>query len=216
MKDLPPPPDQVLADLTSLVPVAYEAMEIGTQVATHFFRSLAAQDRKKGRQAASKPDVDLYPQLVRFFAKREFDRFKISAEFERETLRNNGLFLHYRRPTREYNIRLLKNDAGQLPAPGKSMSKVSFYQQSLSFMDGDFSGPSLNLVILWYINGQHWLDHLSLVCPKGGSENSAEAYWQHPIPHPADAARENDPAAAADEIQITPKRIRRLGSGEKE
>jgi hypothetical protein len=201
---IPPSPQEALAELEEVIPALYQAMETGCEEALQFFVERADRDKQIGRgDGRVDIDTDLHPSLVRFFAKREFDRLRVDADlFERENLRNNGLSL---KPTGRFNLRILKNDDGRVPLAGSSASKLRYYQQAipLLMLEQETQRP-WNLVVLWFLNEVKGLDYLSLVCPKTADDKAVEVWWQEPIPHPATTIQVNE-VTAPDDLDMTPR-----------
>jgi len=171
-----PDPDDELQHLAPLMPLLFEGFEIATERACQFF------------EAESKPvNGALFAPLVRYHV-REFlqDKGQVVDDFDREEMFNNGLCVTF--GTRR--IRMWKADDDTLPPPGSSLVKQSFLSQQLSWSLLDGQSPrliTLNLVILWNVDGQYRLSTLYLVCPKWAPHEglAAEAYWARAIPHPA-------------------------------
>lgn len=182
----------VLAQLQPIVPPVYSAIEGALQKTREFFES-------------DRVDVDrsLAPNLVRYYAKRfliaeglqtEYEQADV-ADYELRHLPNNGLCLQYDR----HEIRILKADDGELPAPGQSMSRQKFWnwngQLSFNFTyDNDLptgtveKPANLHLIILWDVDPfKYKLERLLLGCPISGNETTASAYFLEEIPHPIEA-----------------------------
>ena len=138
-------------------------------------------------------DAALAPNLVRYYVKEYIDskspansQPSISYEFNRESLPNNGLFVHFG----PYRIRILKADEGDLPLPGPSRARRRFYQQTLPLwaeVSGEDKPNPVNLVVLWDVNSEYVLNDLSIACPKdvGESHGSVQCHWRAEISHPA-------------------------------
>jgi len=171
-----PDPDTVLAELTELRPLIYEALEVGTQAGRDHFAATGAPF-----------DPWLFAHLTRFYAKQHLIRngYPIDDE-DRHSLEQvaySGLWLRFQAKDRIYQIRILKSALGDLPSPGSSKVKQNYYQQlpvGLTLRP-EQEQLAVNLIVLWDVNGLHNLTDLSLVCPKDGDES----YWFVPIPHPA-------------------------------
>lgn len=192
-----PDQDVVLQELSPVLPFIYRGLEEAVEQTRDFFPE-------------EKPvDAALAPNLVRYFVKEYIDhkssadsRLSVSNKFERESLPNNGLFLHYG----PYRIRILKTDEGELPLPGPSRARRRFYQQTLPLwaqVSGEDLRPNLvNLVILWDVNSEYVLNDLSIACPRdvGESRGTVQCYWRAEIPHPAltQASDADDPAQDTD------------------
>src|SRR5207253_3219343 len=116
-----PDPQNVLAELSELVPVVYSALDYGALKAREFFEREDENHRM---------DRALGPNLVRYFTRKALERVgqdvQDEQDFELEPVPNNGLCLTFGR----YRIRVLKSDAGDLPVPGHSKSRQAFYQQT--------------------------------------------------------------------------------------
>ena len=191
MPNLPTFP-HVLARLQPIVPQFYSAIEGALQKTREFFE-------------ADNVDLDrsLAPNLVRYYAKRFLlaeglpteDEPADVADFELQPLANNGLCLTYE----GHEIRILKADDGELPAPGPSKSRQKFWnwngQLSLNFSYGedvlstsDVEAENLHLIVLWDVEPLRYkLNRLLLCCPTSGDVTNASAYFLEEIPHPIEA-----------------------------
>lgn len=189
-----PDVDVVLEELTPVLPFIYGGVEDAIQQTRDFF--------PEGKPV----DASLAPNLVRYFVKEYIDhkssadsQLSVSSQFRRETLPNNGLFLHFG----SYRIRILKADEGELPLPGPSRARRRFYEQTLpnwAQISGEEQPNPVNLVILWDVNSEYALDDLSIACPKdvGESRGSVQVHWRADIPHPALAHTNNNGSPAQD------------------
>jgi len=192
-----PGPDDTLISLRPLIPHVFHALEAGVEAARTFFD-----------ESQHKPDPYLFPCLVRYHAKLQLQSREQAAEYDLDSLANNGLFLAFG----GHSIRILKSDDGKLPVPGWSRIKQEFYSQQLSFafMTGE-SKPSdarLNLVILWDLDPLWNLEKLTLVCPKAGglTRESVEVYWEVQLPHPALLETAEVPLVETEDLPITLKK----------
>ncbi len=197
-------PEAVVDDLQALVPVLFTAVEAGTQEAALFF------------EERDEPiDPYLFPNMVRWRARRELERAEIDAVEDEECsvdprLANNGILIKHR----GYTLRLLKaGDNGDVPPPGPSKPRQSFYNQPL-FGDTEF----VNLVVVWTYRRDTRAVELELTCPK-----SADAYsnvslhfrivLEHPaiaLP-PAIAIGEPDADLTDLKLRVRPAELRPLG-----
>lgn len=200
----------VLAQLQPIVPPVYSAIEGALQRTREFFENdLVDVDRS------------LAPNLVRYYAKRfliaeglptEYEQSD-AADYELRHLPNNGLCLNYDR----HEIRILKADDGELPAPGPSMSRQKFWnwngQLSFNFTYGDDLREgseeklaSLHLIILWDVDPlKYKLKRLLLGCPISGDETTASAYFLEELPHPIEAielVEAGNEVAVADDLDL--------------
>lgn len=174
-----PTPEQILAKLSPLLPLLFQAIESSIVRTRDFFDN----------GNAGKVDLALAPNLVRFYAKQYFKEKGQEVEANEvvgmDPLANNGLLLRFGK----YCIRILKSDHGDLPTPGHSRTKQNFYQQMLPFGMPEPFGKSLaetlNLIVLWNVDARYGFQGLNLACPKWGDnrKNSVEAYWQVPVPY---------------------------------
>lgn len=170
------------------------------------------------------PDRQLFPHLVRYFAKENINELGLKVEMENneeveETeepdckfnfLPNNGLSGSWK----GYNFRILMSDHGELPVPA-SHRKIDFYNQQLPlpllFETPLESLPEyipVNVLFLWEVDTNYHFTGLRLACPKTGGKNraSVSAYFNELIPHPATTMKE-EPAQieSEEEIGITRK-----------
>lgn len=184
-------PQDVFAKLAPLFPVLYAALEAATHETREFFDA-------KGKRI----DRYLAPCLVRYFGKAYLLELGQRAHYEEDdvgNLANNGLALTYA----DYQLRILKADLGQPPAPGHSRKKQAFYHQQKEMVFGDLANKQavlsqMNLIVLWDVDAAYDLKPLSLACPMAGlvSRASVEVHWQEEIPYI------NDAATAADEDHV--------------
>ena len=215
----------VLAQLQPIVPLVYRAMEGALQKTREFF-----EDRNV------EVDRSLAPNLVRYFAK-EFlvaegqvvieEEEADTADYELQPLPNNGLCLSFGR----HEIRILKSDDGELPAPGQSKSRQTFWnwngQQSFNFSYGDEPAstseeefPNLHLIILWDVAPvKYTLKKLLLGCPTSGdtTKESVSAYFLEEIPHPIEAidlALTSNGAPVLDDLDLDLK-VRERADGQR-
>lgn len=191
MPNLPTFP-HVLARLQPIVPQLYSAIEGALQKSREFFE-------------ADNVDLDrsLAPNLVRHYVKRFLLAEGLPAEYEPadvvdlelQPLPNNGLCLTYE----GHEIRILKADDGEIPAPGPSKSRQKFWnwngQLSLNFSYGEdvpstneAEAEDLHLIVLWNVEPfTYKLKSLLLGCPTSGDLTNASAYFLEEIPHPIEA-----------------------------
>lgn len=203
----------VLAQLHPIVSPVYSAIEGSLQKTREFFENDHVE-----------VDRSLAPNLVRYYAKRfltaeglatEYEQAD-AADYELRQLPNNGLCLKYDR----HEIRILKADDGELPAPGPSMSRQKFWnwngQLSFNFSYGDAlpeaseeKSLSLHLIVLWDVDPfKYNLKRLLLGCPISGDETTASAYFLEEIPHPIEAidlALTSNEGLVADDLDLNLK-----------
>lgn len=174
----PPGAEEVLKELSALIPIIDAALEAGSQEAKEFF------------EFRNRPvDACLAPDILRWRAKHYLDEAGHAAEFEREGLSNNGLSVVYK----TYNIRIRKAVNGTAPVPGPSKILQGFYGQAqLSFQFPDDEPKQevdlLNLLFLWSSTADYSLrGDMILACPKSGAltRESVQLHWEVPVPHPA-------------------------------
>ncbi|HEX5283117.1 MAG TPA: hypothetical protein VFW30_03275 [Bryocella sp.] len=160
----------------------FEALERSFEDATREMREFFEE---KGRPW----DPFFAPHYVRYLVKEHLSaRNFVAEDFQLENLAYSGLsiFLH------RFHVKIFKSVGGDVPAPGASKPRRSFYaqQQSLLFAaiaedsDEDSDQSSLNLIILWDFDSARRLARFWLVCPKAGgrTKDSVEVYWQQEVP----------------------------------
>jgi hypothetical protein len=137
------------------------------------------------------PDRALSPALVRKGAKRfllaqghdAHDEDENEVEFEADYLPNLGLELR----ADGARIRVLRSDHGQMPVPGTSQRRQSFYAQQGEFEwdddEEEIVAPVINYVLHWSTDDEYNLEKVYLGCPKAGDTTraSVESYWDEPI-----------------------------------
>lgn len=168
-----------LSLLRPLLPLIWEALEIGTTNATKHFKDY------KGKFSPY-----LFANLVRWHAGVFLqDKGYVLEEFEHEDMAADGLCLVYRKR----RLRIWKAIEGELPAPGRSSIKKDFYNQKVrnpQLIPIDEECPvDLNLAILWNADSRHRLAALHLACPRWASHDGfkAGAWWTIQLDHPATA-----------------------------
>ena len=169
---------EALAELAPLIPVIYQALEIGAQKACEYFE-----------QEEKDLDTSLAPSIVRFQAKHYLDEHGHEAiqeeDYDREGVRNNGLAVFYR----GIHLRIWKASHDKLPA-GLSKSRQEFFAQQLTLFPSENASvlqpTKLNLIILWNTTSAYTLTELRLICPKksGKTLDSIETHWDELIPLP--------------------------------
>lgn len=202
MNDFSPFPtaDDALADLTQFLPVVWEALDSAATGAASFF-------------AEGVPiDACLFPNLVRYYAKRFFASRHVDAkdedtpsDFQSIGLANNGLCVVCGR----YAIRIRKSDDGLVPVPGPSMTLQQFYRQIPLPFNMANKPPQVvdtSLLLLWHVDELHRLDGLELSCPRDGgdSRSSVEIYWSVPLTSPLEKPKEVAPKLIDDLEGIEP------------
>lgn len=191
-----PKHDDVFRDLSGLGTTLWRILDIAADHGRQYFDS-------------QWHDVDpsFFANLTRYQA-----RMLLKAEgYDLAEIVNSGIQIQYR----GYSIKVLKSDDGDLPVPGPSRTKQSFYQQVLPFKeDIDVILPPTqhrNLIICWDTDGDYMISDLTLYSPKFGDEHSARANWSRPIPHPGESGiREavdisTQQSAPDDDLDITPR-----------
>lgn len=152
-------------------------------------------------------DSALYPNLVRFHAKKSLEqrRFEVVDEnldhVEHEVLANNGLLLRY--GPREVRIR--KAVHGSIPAP-TSQTLKDFYEQR-SLLEG--AVETQRLLLLWDTPGGVF--ELSLACPKA---SDGAPHWKVPVPHPAEIHTSDQDSRATDDDFDLPITLRSVSEDE--
>lgn len=177
MSTNPPDPETVLARLSSLMRLLYEAFETAVSNAKAYF------------DTRNKPiNRWLLPALVRYEVKEFLAEHGHKAEEEEEfaqaDIPNNGLLLR----AAEYQTRILKADQGGVPAPGSSKARQDYFNQQLplGFDNVASEGQShYNLVLVWDVDENYVLKGLRLAYPRSGTANSVELHWIVDVPHPA-------------------------------
>lgn len=183
-------PQATLKDLSLLNRLVYEALDLGAQEAKGYF---------------GEKDVEIEPHLaasiVRHEAARHIDK-KISEVpgLSREPLPNCGLHVQYE----AYGIKILKSDEGDVPSPGVSKTKQSYYQQTITGwaeLVGEKEFGYANLIIVWDVSPSYLMMGLTLAHPKDvGDYRSAELHWKIPVPHPADMPRPVSPIHPSEHV----------------
>lgn len=133
-------------------------------------------------------DLCFMSHLVRLHVKSEL----VGLGFDCRDIANTGLFFTYQK----YPVRILKADEGELPLPGQSRKMHDYYGQERSLelfpreTQQQTDGP--NLIYLWDVNGDYFVDRLKLICPKAGGDtrSSIEIHWQDILLSPKQWARE--------------------------
>jgi hypothetical protein len=173
-----PPPEQILAELSSILPHLQHSLEAGTAKA-----HLIWQQHYEGEEM----DPWLYSNITRHGAKKELALAGVFADYDTDQLPFSGLSLHTPRPSENgmLHIRIWKHggaDWSELPPPGTSGARLDFFSQEGLATDGISSDGDWNLILLWHLNSNGLLDSLSLACPQGGNSYRAQYYWHVPVP----------------------------------
>lgn len=162
-------PQETLNQLSSIYPEIYAGFEYGIGKAKEYF-----QDEGIALECS------VFSSLVRLHVKDYLHSKGIDGVAFYD-LALCGLCFRYR----QYLIRIWKAQDHQLPPPGPSETRQSFYNQQYRL---DFNGDSveLDLAFLWNLDSRYNLSALWLVCPKYFDPESAtiEAHWSIPVPHP--------------------------------
>ena len=130
-------------------------------------------------------DPFLFPDLVRFWAKRYFK--EVNEAYDIADLPNNGLRLNFS----DSSIRIWKSPDGNIANPNATKPKREYLTQ-LELPFGDMPplyqirrlvGLPLRLVVLWDVNTTSEAE-LLLGCPKSIQRNpeSVKFHWKLPIP----------------------------------
>ncbi len=112
--------------------------------------------------------------------------------FDCRDIPNTGLFFTYGK----YPVKIFKADEGELPVPGQSRKTQDYYGQEHSLQlfpqetQQQTDGP--NLIYLWDVNDDYFVDSLKLICPKagGGTRGSVAIHWEDTLLSPKQWARE--------------------------
>jgi hypothetical protein len=165
-------PEETLNQLSSIHPEIYASFEYGIAKAKGYF---------EGEEIPVESSV--FSALVRLHVK-EYLQGKGVEDVAFYDLALCGLCFRYR----QYLIRMWKARDDQLPPPGPSETRQSFYNQQYRL---NFNGDSVeleprHLAFLWNLDSRFNLSALWLVCPKCFDLESAttEAEWSIPVPHP--------------------------------
>ena len=166
-----PEPERVIADLADFVPLAYGAIEAGTVEARDFFDA-------RGDEYES----FLFSDIVRYGAKKHFERNRLQAELEIVDLANNGLLLSHN----GYPIRIRKAYRGSVSVPG-SFAMEQFHAQTLRLIP-ETDNP--NLFVLWDVYKPSFAlaPDLYVACPKKNTArfpNAADLHWLWKLPNVA-------------------------------
>jgi len=193
-----PSPDETLLELSWLHPEIHRAFEHGVFKAKAHFETEQLER-----------DAFAFSTLIRLHAKHFLRGVNLEAvDIQRVNL--VGLALK----VGKYNIRIWKAEDSELPAAGDSTAKQAFYQQALAYDDDGEPIASLNLAVLWNLDGLHHLSSLWLVCPKYGDEKAAEAHWSIRIPDPIlSAGAVISPRPPEDLEAIKPKKESKIQTG---
>ncbi len=190
-----PDAKEVVRHIQPMVPLLFRAIEGALQKTRLFFDN-------------DKTEIDrcLAPNLFRFYAKallasegqratyeEETDR----ADYELQVLANNGLCLNYGK----HEIRILKSDGDELPAPGHSKARQRFWnwngqmpipftyeEQGVADTIDDFA---LHLIVLWdVIPNKYTLNKVWIACPIQGAEtkDSVMAHFIEELSHPLESS----------------------------
>ena len=172
-----PSRDIVRADVDPLLPVLRQLLD-----------AAAGKAREYPQENLQRRDLCFMSHLVRLHVKSGL----VGLSFDCRDIPNTGIFFTYGK----YPIRILKADEGELPVPGQSRKRQDFYGQAHSLelfpreTQQQTDGP--NLIYLWDINADYFVDSLKLICPKagGGTRGSVETHWEDILVSPKQWARE--------------------------
>jgi len=145
-----PNPEQVIEEISGVVPITYGALEVGVFEARRYFE-----------QRGDEYEPFLFSALVRYGAKRHFEARKMRAEFEMLDLANNGLFVIYN----NYPLRIRKAYREGIAVPG-SFTLAQFHAQVLPLGLPAMDKP--NLFIVWDVFKPSYMlaPDLYVACPK--------------------------------------------------
>lgn len=198
----------VIDTLGELPPILHEVMDKAVTESRTFFE-----------ERGEKINTSLFPNLVRYFAKRQLeDPYYKSFGYQVIELCNNGLFINYEDKGCVYRIRILKADEdGELPVHNLSEIKKDFFTQNNPVLPGmenlePFVLTSLlKLVIIWEVDQNYILTTFQLVCPNG---ERGYVHFAGDIQHSATAITMqgmfDDLVDDLDDIEITP--LKKTGS----
>ena len=147
----------------------------------------AGKARRYPQENLKRRDLCFMSHLVRLHVKSEL----VGLGFDCQDIPNTGLFSIYGK----YPVKIFKADEGELPVPGQSRKTQDYYGQEHSFQlfpqetQQQIDGP--NLIYLWDVNDDYFVDSLKLICPKagGGTRGSVSIHWED-ILSPKQWARE--------------------------
>ncbi len=165
-----PDPHETMTELSEHLAAIHRAFEHGVFKARNHFETESLSH-----------DPSAFPTIVRLHAKDYLKKKGMDA-VNIEDVSLCGLSLKLPK----FLIKMWKSDDSELPVPGHSAPKQQFYTQQLAFPQGE-GEPTffpLHLVVLWNLDTYHNLSRLWLVCPKGGDDKTAQAWWAKRIPDP--------------------------------
>jgi hypothetical protein len=182
-------PQSTLEDLSTVTRLIYEAIDVGVQEAKAYF---------------GKRNLEIEPHLAASIVRHEATLYidkkapGIDGLQREKKLANCGLHLLYG----AYAIKVWKSDEGDIPSPGSSKTKQSYYQQTIAGwaeLVGEDESGYVNLIIAWDVSRNYLMMGLTLAYPKDvGDYRSPELHWKLPVPHPADMPRTEFPIGASD------------------
>lgn len=188
--------EEMLARISSLVPLLYQSTDRAAQQARAFF---------DGKQRI---DPYLFPNLFRYFAKEQLDSGGQEVEdLGRDDLPNNGLLVRFN----GLQLRILKAYNGSVPPPGDSEPKIAYYNQQLPLPLSSLiqtrgeTRIEWNLIVLWDVSAEYLMRPLRLALPRSGRDNDVDVDWIATIPNPilsiqASPDQEAPPADDLDDI----------------
>lgn len=172
------------------------------------------QARELFEERGKSPDIYLFNDLVRYYARELLDKSGFALEDDGEdvteykfrALLNNGLSGTFN----GRRFRILKSDHGSVPMPA-SRAKREFYTQppQLRLQLEPSVTVRHNILILWEVDDQYNFLRLRLACPKsvGVTRASLEVYFNEPLPHAAEMIVSRHTAIGTSErsegIQVT-------------
>jgi hypothetical protein len=191
-----PDPEEVIEDLRTFIPIAYGAIEAGTTVARAFF---------EGQRADC--ESFLFSDMVRWAAKRHFERDRLRAELEIVDLANNGLLVGHK----DYGIRVRKRYNGGVAVPG-TFTMEQFHAQTLRLVPN--TGRP-NVFVLWDVYKPSFAlaPDLYIACPKTNTAkfpDVASLHWLWKLPNVALLPGKPVEAEGFDDYEDLP--IRRPGN----
>lgn len=166
----------------------YSALKPFFETLERCFEDATREAREYFDQRNRQWDSFLAPHQVRYLVKEHLSSQHFAPEeFELEKLAYSGLSVFYQR----FHLKIFKSMGGEVPAPGQSRPRRSFYAQQQSLFaalaktqEDDSDHSTVNLIVLWDFDAAHRLSNLWLVCPKAGgnSRDSVQCHWNEKLP----------------------------------
>ncbi len=208
MRSAPIPRMQTaLRRVSGIVPEIYRAFEFGSSKSTGYFRLENLSY-----------DPHLEAMLVKAHARQQLQRSPNFSKVSFDKLAMCGISFRYKR----WQFRLWKSaDRGtpKIPKPGGSEARQLYFvqptQQLELFKNKKINRPKLHLIILWSLDSQGNLEKLWLVCPESFDPSTGEisVYWVAELPNPLMATQAAIAPQQAEELPITPKKIKKAKEG---